>query len=57
MSDTIRRTKYREVDPMVVDLKKEIEKIELEEAMWESEQPLLDDEDLEFLGNSYKPLG
>lgn len=57
MSDTIRRTKYREVDPMVVDLKKEIEKIALEEAILEAEQPLLDDEDLEFLGNSYNPLG
>ena len=62
MSNTVRRTKYREVDPMTIDLKKEIEKIELEEAL--SEPYDYDDDedpyslsDMQLMEDSYNPRG
>lgn len=33
MSNTIRRTKYKEKDPMAIELQREIERIELKEAL------------------------
>lgn len=33
MSNTIRRTKYKERDPMTIELQREIERIELKEAL------------------------
>ena len=46
MSNTIRRIKYREKDPMTIDFQREIERIELEEAM--NEPYDYDDEDDPF---------
>lgn len=44
MSNTIRRTKYKEKDPMAIELQREIERIELKEAL---DEPIdLDDDDL-----------
>ena len=33
MSNTIRRTKYKEKDPMALELQREIERIELKESL------------------------
>lgn len=65
MSNTVRRTKYREVDPMTIDLKKEIEKIELEEALLEAEDIYSEDDednpyglsDFQVMEDSYNPRG
>lgn len=63
MSNTIRRTKYREIDPMTVDLKKEIDRIELEEALNEPYDYDDNDEDpyslsdMESMEDSYNPRG
>lgn len=43
MSNTIRRTKYKEKDPMALELQREIERIELKEAL---DEPYDLDDDL-----------
>lgn len=43
MSNTIRRTKYKEKDPMAIELQREIERIELKEDL---DEPIDLDDDL-----------
>lgn len=43
MSNTIRRTKYKEKDPMALELQREIERIELKEALDEPYDAPYDD--------------
>ena len=62
MSNTIRRTKYREIDPMTADLKKEIERIELQEALEETYDYDEDEDpyslsDMQLMEDSYNPRG
>lgn len=62
MSNTIRRTKYREIDPMTIDLKKEIERIGLQEALEEPYDFDEDDDpyslsDMQLMEDSYNPRG
>ena len=62
MSNTIRRTKYREIDPMTIDLKKEIERIVLQEALEEPYDFDEDDDpyslsDMQLMEDSYNPRG
>lgn len=45
MSHTIRRTKWKEKDPMKIDMRREIERIELEEALNEAENYYDEDDD------------
>lgn len=44
MSNTIRRIKYKEKDPMALELQREIERIELKEALDEPYDVTDDDE-------------
>lgn len=62
MSNTIRRIKYREIDPMTIDLKKEIERIGLQEALEEPYDFDEDDDpyslsDMQLMEDSYNPRG
>lgn len=61
MSNTIRRTKYREKDPMTIDFQREIERIELEEALNEPYEDEDEDpfslSDMQLMEDSYNPLG
>lgn len=61
MSNTIRRTKYREKDPMTIDFQREIERIELEEALNEPCEEDDDDpfslSDMQLMEDSYNPRG
>ena len=43
MSDTFRRVKWKEKDPMSIEVKRAIEKIELEEAILEADEDYDDD--------------
>lgn len=62
MSNTIRRIKYKEKDPMTIDFQREIERIELEEAL---NEPYSDEEDedpyglsdMQCMDDSYNPRG
>lgn len=62
MSHTIRRTKYREKDPMTINFQREIERIELEEAFNEPHYEDEDDDpfslsDMQCMEDSYNPRG
>jgi hypothetical protein len=46
MSNTIRRTKYKEKDHMALELQREIERIELKEALDEPYDVPYDDDEL-----------
>ena len=62
MSNTIRRIKYREKDPMTIDFQREIERIELEEAMnepydYDDEDDPFSLSDTQLMEDSYNPRG
>ena len=61
MSNTIRRIKYKEKDPMTIDFQREIERIELEEALNEPYEDEDEDpfslSDMQCIEDSYNPLG
>jgi len=62
MSNTIRRIKYREKDPMTIDFQREIERIELEEALNEPYDIDEDEDpyslsDMQLMEDSYNPRG
>ena len=61
MSNTLRRTKYREKDPMTINFQREIERIELLEALDEPYDEEDDDpfslSDMQLMEDSYNPRG
>ena len=61
MSHTFRRTKFREKDQSVIELQKEIEKIELQEAIEEvydyDDDEQYDLTEHQLMSDSYNPRG
>lgn len=57
MSDTIRRKKYREIDPTAIEHRKELDKIRIQEALEEAENHLEDEDSPNFIENSYNLRG